>query len=39
LNQDEIPEFWKANFEAGAQAKPKASIKDIMKKVIKVIDR
>ena len=33
LNPDEVPEFWKNNFENGQGAKPKPSIKEIMTKV------
>jgi hypothetical protein len=33
LKPDEIPEFWKNNFENGEAAKPKPSIKEIMTKV------
>lgn len=37
LKPEEVPEFWKNNFENGKVAQPKPSIKEIIKKVEKLI--
>ena len=37
LKPEEVPEFWKNNFENGKAAQPKPSIKEIIKKVEKLI--
>ena len=37
LKPDEVPEFWKSNFENGKASQPKPSIKEIIKKVVKIL--
>ena len=37
LKPEEVPEFWKNNFENGKAAQPKPSIKEIIKKVVKLL--
>ena len=37
LKPDEVPEFWKHNFENGNAPLPKPSIKEIIKKVGKIL--
>ena len=37
LKPEEVPEFWKNNLENGKAAQPKPSIKEIIKKVEKIL--
>jgi len=37
LKPEEVPEFWKSNFENGKASQPKPSIKEIIKKVAKIL--